>query len=462
MRVTNLYATPWHLADGTGGHELPRFLDLGRLEHRYRLSADQLPRVLCRETLDAGAVTFQRWHPVDAVAGGMGLVLPAAVGTVGGRADRRCALRAGRGDRPARRLLLRGCVCRGNARSSSTRRQWRSNWAREATLRPVSFRSGTRSCSALTLCPRTVEDLVQRLIYRADLPYRKDYSAIRYPAELNRRPGWLVAVGPYVSVVCGQQNYVENAIFPSAVQGVGAAAQLRAIRQAAYADVRLFRYFEGTRALPGTAGGSWSDRRSAGDLELELSYSVEASADLGLLVPSLRTESFHNALYESIGLARKAATAERMLERLGARDQRGTDRDREHRAAGRREPARPLRRRGRVRLRGRDPGQPDPDVPGHQRQPGQPGPVHVQRALPGHVPHRRRLIVIGVALSLGLWMQHRRDARHHRVRRERQRWPLVADEPIINAGHPIQPRRWAAAPAANRLETPSRFMMAAM
>jgi hypothetical protein len=55
-----------------------------------------------------------------------------------------------------------------------------------------------------------------------------------------------------------------------------------------------------------------------GDLELELSYSVEATADLGLLVPSLRAESFHNALYESMGLAARAATAGRMLQRLSA------------------------------------------------------------------------------------------------------------------------------------------------
>ena len=65
------------------------------------------------------------------------------------------------------------------------------------------------------------------------------------------------------------------------------------------------------------AGGTTQARRRTleriadqlGDLELELSYSVEATADLGLLVPSLRAESFHNALYESMGLASKAVTA---------------------------------------------------------------------------------------------------------------------------------------------------------
>jgi len=159
---------------------------------------------------------------------------------------------------------------------------------------------------------------VQRLIYRADLPYRKKYSAIRYPAELNRRPGWLTAVGPYVSVVCGHQDYVENAVFASAVHGVAAAAQLRAIRHAAYADVRLFRNLEGEA---GTQARRRTLERIAdqlGDLELELSYSVEACADLGLLIPSLRVESFHDALYESMGLAGKAVTAGRMLARLGS------------------------------------------------------------------------------------------------------------------------------------------------
>ena len=167
--------------------------------------------------------------------------------------------------------------------------------------------------------PDDSEDMVQRLIYRTDLPYRKEYSSIRYPAELNRRPGWLAGVGPYVSVICGHPDFIENSIFLSAVQAVAAAAQLRAIRQAAYEDVRLFRELE-------AAGGTTQDRRRTleriadqlGDLELELSYSVEASADLGLLVPSLRVESFHNALYESMGLASKAVTAGRMLQRLDA------------------------------------------------------------------------------------------------------------------------------------------------
>ena len=41
-----MYATPWHLADGTAGGDLPDYLQLWRFEQYYRLSADQLPRSL--------------------------------------------------------------------------------------------------------------------------------------------------------------------------------------------------------------------------------------------------------------------------------------------------------------------------------------------------------------------------------------------------------------------------------
>jgi hypothetical protein len=171
-------------------------------------------------------------------------------------------------------------------------------------------------CTASTEEANT-EDVIQRIIYRADLPYRKEHSAITYPAELNRRDGWLAAVGPYVSVVGGHPEFLESSIFTSAVQAVAASARLREIRDAAYRDVRIFRN-------DGDARGSTKVRRlvleqiagQLGDMELELSFSVEASADLGLLVPSLRAEGFHSALYESMGLADRAATAARMLQRL--------------------------------------------------------------------------------------------------------------------------------------------------
>ncbi|MGL5830333.1 MAG: hypothetical protein ACRC0L_12305, partial [Angustibacter sp.] len=71
---------------------------------------------------------------------------------------------------------------------------------------------------------RASADTIQRLIYRADLPARENTSCITYPGELNRRPSTLGALGPYVSVLIGQQDYLENSCLISAVHLVGAHA----------------------------------------------------------------------------------------------------------------------------------------------------------------------------------------------------------------------------------------------
>jgi hypothetical protein len=314
-----MYATPWHADISSASRDLPGYLRLWRFEQYYRLSADQLPAVLHRETLDTSTLQFSRWQHDGQLTGARIWLfrLPSGQITAALSLDVHVALidtidlledcyftEIQAGGEPIERYVHRLAVQLGVATTAGQdflpeRHQIVFDES------PAPEEGG--------------EDLIQRLVYRADLPYREEHSAIRYPAELNRRPGWLAAVGPYVSVICGHPDFIENSIFISAVQAVAAAAQLRAIRQAAYADVRLFRDFE-------AADGTTAARRRTleriadqlGDLELELSYSVEATADLGLLVHSLRAESFHNALYDSMSLATKAVTVGRMLQRLSA------------------------------------------------------------------------------------------------------------------------------------------------
>ena len=318
VRVTNLYSTPWHLADGTASRDLPDYLKLSRFEPYYRLSASQLPCVLRREELDTSVLNFQRWQVAGQVTGARIWLfrLPSGQIVTALSVDAHCELIDTIG-------LLEDCYFGDVHIGEATIEEYTHAMAAQlgADGGPGHSFLPERHQIVFSQVPEAedCEDLMQRLIYRTDLPYRKEYSAIRYPRELNRRPGWLAAVGPYVSVVCGHPDFIENSIFLSAVQAVAAAAQLRAIRHAAHADVQLFRSLE---AAPGT---TQARRRTLeriadqlGDLELELSYSVEATADLGLLVPSLRAESFHDALYESMDLADKATTAGRMLSRLGA------------------------------------------------------------------------------------------------------------------------------------------------
>jgi len=429
IRVTNLYVTPWHLADDTVGRPLPDYLRLWRFEQYYRQSGDQLPQVLAREALDASKLRFERWQHADStLAAWMWLLrLPSGQVVAALTVDATCEL-------IELVDLLEDCyfvdVHIGAESAEDRAHAMAARLGADGSSERSFLQERHQIVFGAEPAPDDCDDLVQRLIYRTDLPYRKEYSAIRYPAELNRRPGWLAAVGPYVSVVCGHSGFIENAIFTSAVQGVGAAAQLRAIRHAAYADVRLFRNLE-------AAGGRTRNRRQMlerisdqlGDLELELSYSVEASADFGLLVPSLRAESFHNELFESMGLAGKAATAARMLQRLGTAIsaeltaiesiERRADENRRVRYAvavgfvsAVAIPASLI-----LAYLGINAAQ-----------------VNTNWSMFSHHYLSMYLavavvIVLGVVLSVAFWAQQRRNARHHRVPAQRPRWTPAPDDP---------------------------------
>lgn len=89
---------------------------------------------------------------------------------------------------------------------------------------------------------------------------RKRCGSTRMPfgarLELNRRLGWPAARPAYERR--GGSDSIEKAIFTSAVHGgVGATAQLRAIRQAAYSDVQAFGGTGGARSTR-RGGRSWS------------------------------------------------------------------------------------------------------------------------------------------------------------------------------------------------------------
>jgi len=417
------------MTDGNSGGEVPDYLQLWRFEQYYRLSGDQLPRVLGREVLDPSVLGFKRWQHPGGVAGVRVWLfrLPSGQIVAALSMDVQCELidtidlleDCYFGD-----VFIGGTATEEYAYTMATQLGADSNG--ERSFLPERHQIVYDQSPAADDC----EDLIQRLIYRSNLDYRKEYSLIRYPAELNRRPGWLAAVGPYVSVICGHSDFIENAIFLSAVQAVAAAAQLRAIRHAANADVRLFRDLE-------AAGGTTRGRRRTleriadqlGDLELELSYSVEAVADLGLLVPSLRVESFHDALYESMGLANKAVTAGRMLQRLGSAisaeltaiesiERRADDNRRVRYAvavgfvSAVAIPASLI-----LAYLGINASQVNPNRSMFSHQ------------YLGMYLTVASVIVLGVLLSVGLYIQQRREARHHRSPVQRPRWTPARDEP---------------------------------
>lgn len=315
IRVANVYATSWFLTGGPPDGDLTAELELWRYGQYYKMSAEQFPRVLCRETLRPQSLEFRRWQFSGSVEHAEVWLFAMPSGQVVAAFNLNSSCRLG----DTIDLLEDGYhtdISIDEASLESFVNQVASGIAgAHPSGVPRLLPERHQLVCAQTVTATESDDIVRRLIYRTNLASRREFSAIQYPAEMNRRDGWLAAVGPYVSVVGGHPEFIENSLFASVVQAVAAWARLREIRHRAYQHVRRFR---------SQAGGDTTERRrllerisgELGVMELELSYSVEAPADLSLLVPSLRAEGFHSALYDSMRLADKAATTARMLERL--------------------------------------------------------------------------------------------------------------------------------------------------
>ena len=319
LRLTSVYATDAVLDAKTirrTARPVSEFLRLGRLSPFYETSRDQLPAVLGRRQVDPASLSFERWTDGVEACWLWLFALPSGQLAVGFSVDVRADLID---VIPLLEDLYYASLelDRGHLESQATA------VAAELGLGIDAVRLLPERHQLVFVCvpeggTMPDPDTMQRVVYRADLPHRNGDSAIRYPGELNRRPTTMGALGPYVSVIVGLQDYVENAALLSAVQVVTGSSRLRQIRQRAYECVATLRTSTEDDDL------QVRERRlvlediseTLRELELELSFSVEAVADLGMLVPALRVESYHDALIDSMSLTRRASTTGRMLERL--------------------------------------------------------------------------------------------------------------------------------------------------
>jgi hypothetical protein len=180
----------------------------------------------------------------------------------------------------------------------------------------------------LGVAPDTVElqsELLLALVYRVYDQMRDGFTTVQFPKEMNR--GWdaVAAVGSFVSVLCGHQDYIENAAVTSASLVVGATSDLRAAQEAVLESLELVR--EGVDAPSRPARRQLlkdlSDRLAV--LEMDLSQYVESVTDIGLWIPSLRVEDYHRSLVASVRLVERTRDISDSLARLtsiaGARAQ---------------------------------------------------------------------------------------------------------------------------------------------
>jgi hypothetical protein len=342
IRVISIYATRWRHRPGPDSRQ--PHLDLGRLEEFYGLFRDQLPQVICREPLGADQLTFtptgspesrqnggqaadaaQSEPPLITRAESWLFVLPSdqvvavldfdfasrpldvdPATTI--RVLERCAyaqLLIGGSDLETHIAELAG---------SAQAEELDTNTLLPPERHQVVFAPYVEGSSF----PDN-EDAVKAIIYRVDPPNRPEFMSVRRPSGLNEAGHTLGAVTPYVSLLYGHQDYIENSVFLTAVQAVGTTARFRQIWHQAHGQVRDFRY---TMQDPLVGRQRRADMEflvdELGNLELDLSFSVETSSDLGLLIPSLRLESFHKELYAALELRERAETVSRMFSRLDA------------------------------------------------------------------------------------------------------------------------------------------------
>ena len=165
-------------------------------------------------------------------------------------------------------------------------------------------------------------DLVRRLIYRYDAPYRQDSGLVVFPPEPNRRMRALAACGPYFSVLASQQDYVENCALVSAVQLVGCGDLLGTTRAEAFEALTNLRTLQAEVDGLDRVEHRQVRRQLArlservGRLELDLSFGVEAYQEIAALVPSLRVTDLHRQLFDSAAIPEQSRSIDQILQRL--------------------------------------------------------------------------------------------------------------------------------------------------
>lgn len=167
--------------------------------------------------------------------------------------------------------------------------------------------------AGLRLGMKTDRHLLQRLVSRAAEPSRDEHLTVRCPPEANRYLHMAAGITPGAMALIGHEPVIEASAAVCVVQALAAISGLRVIQR------RGFHSLSSLRSAV-AADPDWLARRrlELRELELELSFSIEAYLDIRLLVPSLPIEEINRALADALCLERGAAVAGTMLARLGS------------------------------------------------------------------------------------------------------------------------------------------------
>lgn len=167
-------------------------------------------------------------------------------------------------------------------------------------------------------------DEVQRIIYRADLDALREYSSILRPSELNRRPGRGAALGPFVSMLWGQQDYIENCAFLSVLIGSAASSVIAEARGVLIREIASMSKDFGEdeslnrpdRSMQSVRRRLQAINRVVSNTETRIALCIDGFSTLMPYVPALRVESFHQSFFQALESDRNRAALEQLLGRL--------------------------------------------------------------------------------------------------------------------------------------------------
>ncbi|MBB5868826.1 hypothetical protein F4553_002205 [Allocatelliglobosispora scoriae] len=161
--------------------------------------------------------------------------------------------------------------------------------------------------------------VIAGILYGIQPPYQPEFIQLSRPKSLNRTGGTYAAVSPLSSFLYGQQSEAENSVLLTTVQAVGTAARFQRIWHDAYYHVQQFQaHRQSGRTGEQTREDLETLADEVGNLELDLAFSVETTANLGLGSTTARIDDFHHTLYEVMQIRSRARTVGQMFVRLGS------------------------------------------------------------------------------------------------------------------------------------------------
>jgi hypothetical protein len=323
VRVIGIYATKWRFTGPDSAVLQHETLDLGPLTDAYELFQEHLPKPLAREVVEAATVRFDRAMPAGAalerVASWL-FALPSDQMVAAITFD--VEIRPDARTDPGRRLaevvdgVLDSCLRDGIRIGGHGLEEYVS------ALAAGSSKKASPGEKAVLLqerhqvvfmddgAPLSPAD-IDRMLYRDDPPYRKEFvRGVEAEGLHEQDRSQIGIITPYVSLICGHADFVQQSVFFSTVQTLGTAARFRQIWHEAYHRVREFRKNNQHQETGTQQRRELEELVDAlGNLEFDLTFSVE--------FPQIRIASFHTALTEALDLEKQATTLSQMFRQLG-------------------------------------------------------------------------------------------------------------------------------------------------